>query len=91
MHRSVGFLCNFSTLDDLPKRSHKDRLAVLKALSTVRRFSIFEATSTMALAKTLAQLGFEGLYKTIGGEYPWIEIEITEAGQRLIAESEPGN
>lgn len=80
-------LCSFTSLDDLPKRLYKDPVAVLKALAQVKRFSVFEATSSMVLAKTLDRLLREGLYKDAGGTYPWIEIELTEEGHRLIAES----
>ena len=81
-------VCSFSTLDDLPKKSYGDRQAVLRAICEVGRFSVFEATSTLKLAKTLDFLGQNKLYKTTGGEYPWVEVKITRAGKKFLATGE---
>lgn len=59
---------------------------MLKALAQAKRFSVFEATSSMVLAKMLERLLREGLYKNTGGTYPWVNIELTEAGLHMIAE-----
>lgn len=81
-------LCSFSTLDDLPKKSYGDRQAVLRAICAAGRFSAFEATSAMKLAKTLDFLGQNKLYRTTGGAYPWVEVKITRAGKKFLATGE---
>jgi hypothetical protein len=81
-------VCSFTSLDDLPKKSYGDRQAVLRAITTAGRFSVFEATSTLKLATTLEFLGQNKLYKTTGGEYPWVEVKITRAGKKFLATGE---
>lgn len=82
-------VCQFTSLDDLPKKSYKDPAAVLQAISKAGRFSVFEVTSSKVLAKTMDTLGAWGFYKTVGGEYPWCEIEITDAGREFLQAKTP--
>lgn len=84
MKNATAIVCSFSSLDDLPRTMHGNRRAVLRALHQVRRISIFEITSAPKLARTMDYLGKHKLYRTVGGEYPWIEVEVTPEGHAFL-------
>lgn len=79
-------LCTFSVgIDELPRSKQRDAAEVLKILAANKRFSVFEATANNVIAKTMDRM--QGHYFTVtGGSYPWCEIELTEAGKKLLAE-----
>jgi len=79
-------LCTFSAGLDEMKRSHqRDPVMVLRALDRCRRFSVFEATATPAIAHTMTYLCKAGLIETdhsVG--YPWTAVTLTEKGRSLM-------
>lgn len=83
-------VCSFSTgIDEMPRKDQRDHLKVLRVLARNKRFSVFEATSNQAIARTIAYLiNKSGLVKTVGGDYPWTNIEITDAGADALARME---
>lgn len=83
---SFVHLCSFSVgIDELPRRKQRDAAEVLKVLAETKRFSVFEATANTVIANTMTRM--QGHYfKVVGGDYPWCNIEITEAGKRLLTE-----
>lgn len=83
---SFVHLCSFSVgIDELPQRKQRDAAEVLKILAQTKRFSVFEATANNVIAKTMTRM--QGHYfKVVGGGYPWCEIELTEAGKKLLLE-----
>lgn len=89
----------FSTeLDDLTRKQQADHIEVLRVLARTGRYSIFEATKNKVIAKTMDHLLLRscitivdgvktehGLLLTrTGGEYPWVEVALTEAGKQMI-------
>ena len=81
----VVFLCSFSAgLDDLPKNKRGNRKAILSILSESKRFSVFEATFSPKLASTLDALLNEGLLIRKGGDYPWIDVELSPEALALV-------
>jgi len=87
--------CYFSALDDLPKRQHGDRVAVLRALAQAGRFSCFEVTDSIQLARTITTLCNEQatpkliVWENIG--FPWTKVTLTDAGRAVIAAAEAGD
>lgn len=79
-------LCKFSTLDDLRPRDRKDTLKVLRVVGKAGRFSVFEATEYRTLAETIESLFQKKLIQRTGGEFPWIEVELTETGFETLRE-----
>lgn len=74
------FVCSFdSALSDIPRIKRKNPKYVLGVLKNNPRFSCFEASEHMSLAKTLTKLKDNGsiVYKENVG-YPWCEVEINE-------------
>jgi len=86
-------------LDDLTRKQQADHIAVLRVLARTGRFSCFEASENDTIARTMDRLIHKGcttvdadgkktahgaLLKLLGGDYPWMTVEITEAGKRLI-------
>lgn len=83
--KDVVFLCSFSAgLDDLPRNKRGNRKAILSILKESKRFSVFEATFSPKLAKTLDALFREGLLIQNGGDYPWVEIELSPEALALV-------
>ncbi len=89
----------FSTeLDDLTRKQQADHIEVLRVLARTGRYSIFEATENEVIALTMDRLlwvpfvsSSNGvitdhglLIKKTGGQYPWSDVEVTEAGKRLL-------
>lgn len=81
---TVAILCQFSTLDDLRPKDRKDVVTVLRVMAKTGRFSVFEATAYSSLAKTIDRIFSEGLVKRTGGEFPWTEVELTDAGRATL-------
>lgn len=83
-----SILCSFSSFEDIPKSSHRDKRVILATLKKAGRFSAFEATSSVALAETLDSLA--GYYRVKRGpgfsEYPWLDVEITPKGEKYLRE-----
>lgn len=85
-------------LDDLTRKQQADHLAVLRVLHRTGRFSTFEASHSMVIAKTIDRLLSKScitvddgvrtehgpLLIRTGGQYPWCEVVLTDAGKRMI-------
>jgi len=86
LNRGVVILDRFSAgLDDLSRKQQADPLAVLRKLSTMKRFSVFEATENDAIASTMTLLFKQGyLRDTKKGGYPWTYFELTDAGKAFL-------
>lgn len=85
----VMIVCNFSEgLDEMPSKQQGDIRAVLKRLSGMKRFSVFEASANMKLARTMTKIFASGYVEDAGGEYPWTTFKITDAGKAFM-ESAP--
>ena len=69
-------ICQFSSLDDLKKKDYRNPGKVLAALKAAGRFSCFEVQDSAALAKTVTMLFKTGRVKSVGGEYPWTNVEV---------------
>lgn len=96
-------VCSFSSgLDDMKRKDQKDVIKVLRILAECGRYSVFEATANMDIARMMTRLHHKGctrvlsdgtkrpyglLIKTTGGEYPWTEVELTEGGKRLLEDN----
>jgi hypothetical protein len=80
-------VCSFATgIDDMPRKDQRDPIKVLRVLDQGKRYSVFEATDNQTIAKTMDYLIHKsGYVKTIGGEFPWTQIEITDAGRAALA------
>lgn len=67
-------------LDNLPKKQQKSIYDVMVILSRHDRFSVFEASASKEIAKTLTEIIDKKLILITGGEYPWHEYLITDLG-----------
>lgn len=87
MAKYAMYLDSFSAgLDDMKRKEQGDPRAVLRKLSTMERFSVFEATDNDAIAHTMTLLFKQGYVRDTGkGGYPWTYFEITEAGKAFMA------
>lgn len=100
MTAAVYIDCFSAGLDDLTRKQQADHIEVLRVLARTGRYSIFEATENEVIARTMDRLLWKscrtvvggvrmfngrGLLLTrIGGQYPWVEVALTEAGKRLL-------
>jgi hypothetical protein len=101
--KSSVFICSFSSgLDDMKRKDQSDVIKVLRVLSECKRYSVFEATANMTIARMMTRLHHKSytivskdgtkkdyglLIKSVGGEYPWTKIELTDGGKRLLEDS----
>lgn len=72
-------------LDDLTRKEQGDQIIVLRRLSTMKRFSEFEASDNPSIARTMTNLFKEKLVESTGGSYPWTEFKLTDAGKAALA------
>lgn len=72
-------------LDDMKRKDQGDHLAVLRRLSTMTRYSVFEATENQKIAKTMDYIMRMAFIESTGGTYPWTEFRLTDAGKAAIA------
>jgi hypothetical protein len=96
-------ICSFSSgLDELKVREQADPVKVLRILALTGRYSVFEATANMTIARMMTRMHHKGctrigldgvkreyglLIKSTGGDYPWTTIELTEGGKRLLEDN----
>lgn len=79
-------ICSFSSgLDDMKRKDQKDVAKVLSVLRECKKFSCFEASANMTIAKTVTLAFDRNLMKSTGGHYPWTNVEVTELGEKVIA------
>lgn len=74
-------------LDDLTRKQQKDHVEVLRALSKMTLYSVFEATENDSIARTMDYIIKAGFIKHTGGAFPWSNFELTDAGRAAIATS----
>ena len=81
------FIDTFSIgLDELPIRKQKSITEVLRVLHECGRYSIFEATATQYIAKTMDAIIKRGYVETENAGYPWTKAKLTEKGLLKIKE-----
>lgn len=79
------FIDNFSGgLDELTRKQARDEVTVMRCLSKMTRFSIFEVTANDTIANMMTDIVKRGLIETTGGQYPWTTFKITEAGRKVL-------
>lgn len=82
-------VCKFSAgLDEMPKKQQGDIRAVLRRLSGMKRFSVFEASENDKIANTMTDIFALGYAESTGGEFPWTTFNITDSGKAFM-ESAP--
>jgi hypothetical protein len=83
------FINRFTSLDDLKGKQRSEPMTVLQAiLANGGRFSVFDATADQKIAGTMTYIEREsGWVRRVEGRhgYPWITIELTEAGRKALA------
>jgi hypothetical protein len=77
-------------LDDLKRKEQGDHVKVLQVLERTKRFSVFEATENDTIAHTMTYIMQEGFAHSVGGAYPWTEVELTEKGRAAVAQKGGG-
>ena len=96
---SSVIICGFSEgLDDMKRADQSDPLKVLRVLKQAGRFSAFEASANMTIARMMTRLYHKGLtYKGVnyGGPmlvhdkstgYPWTKVIFSDSAERLLAD-----
>jgi len=83
-----AFIDSFSELDNLSQRAKRDPLYLLRALAPKGRFSVFEAAETQPIARAFSALTGRGWMRDVGGQYPWVEFEITDLGRAALAQEQ---
>jgi hypothetical protein len=73
-----------SGLDDLSGKQQGNEGAVLQVLDQCKRFSVFEATATDRIARTMDYVFKAGLVRDTGGSFPWTKVELTEEGRAKL-------
>lgn len=91
-----------SGLDDMKRKDQRDVVKVLRILAECGRYSVFEATANQTIAammdricnKACTMVGPDGkkcaygrLINLVGGNYPWMHIELTDGGKRLLEDN----
>lgn len=87
MSKASFFVDSFSGgLADLPARSRRDAVDVLRCLHKYPTFSVFDASEHQSLARTLDALKLSGLieYEEPGPAYPWVTARLTDSGKKEI-------
>src|SRR5690606_39250655 len=82
-------ICSFDALPDVTRKQQRDQVYVLGALAQAGRFSVFEATANQTIARTMTFIMQSGWVRDIGGEYPWMKVEITDAGRAVLEGNAP--
>jgi hypothetical protein len=81
-----AYLCQFTTLDDVKRKDEGSAEIVLEALSRQREFSVFDATRTPKMAKTMDYIVAQGWINRVGdAPYPWQEFVLTDKGRAVLA------
>jgi hypothetical protein len=72
-------------LEELPKKQQKDMYEVARRIAKEGRFSVFDATATRALARTMDRIGREGWFTNhpLGG-FPWVGVTLTDKGREAL-------
>ena len=103
MRKQSIIVCSFSSgLDDMKRKDQGDVVKVLRVLEANKRYSVFEATANMTIARMMTRLHHKGctrvlpdgskkdyglLIKNVGGSFPWTNVELTDGGKRLLEDN----
>lgn len=82
-----AIICSFSgAIDQMPRADQRDDRKVLAVLAKHPRFSAFDATANMGIAKTLVRLANRGYieYPDPQPGYPWCVVIVTPAGKAFM-------
>lgn len=69
---------------DLPRRQHKDELAVMRALVRDPRVSCFDRSEYSTLDRTLVDLKMRSLIVETIEPYPWHRFHVTPEGLKML-------
>lgn len=86
MSRDFVHVCTFTVgLDELTRKKQRSSLEVARVLAEAGRFSVFEATANIDIARTMNRLERLGwfVYDSETG-YPWTKATLTAAGKRAL-------
>ncbi|QDP57355.1 MAG: hypothetical protein Unbinned3696contig1008_33 [Prokaryotic dsDNA virus sp.] len=85
MIEGYAFIDSFTALPEMTRKQQRDHVFVLRALSGANRFSVFDATETEDIEKTMTAITEKGWIKTDNSlGYPWVAFEITDAGKSAM-------
>lgn len=99
---NVIICCFSSGLDDMKRKDQRDVVKVLRVLAAAGRYSVFEATANQTIARMMDKICHKGctlvgpdgtkrtygkLLKTLGGNYPWTYVELTDGGRKLLEDN----
>lgn len=83
-------ICSFSSsIDDMKRKDQHDLDMVLDVLERQerKRFSVFEVTDNMGIARTMTRIVQDGYIETdISCGYPWTAYKLTEKGKARLEE-----
>lgn len=82
-------VCSFSALPDMSRKQQADPVYVLGHVAKAGRFSAFEATANQTIAKTMTLLMQRRWLKDVGGEYPWVIVDLTDEGRAVLEGNRP--
>ncbi len=80
-------VCKFTSLDGLNAVKQGQPIEVLRAMVAAGRFSVWDATRSHRLAKTITRLYEWGILergKDTDLGFPWTKVVLTPAGQAAI-------
>lgn len=72
-------------LEELTRKQQRDRVRVARLIAEAGRFSVFEATSSKEIARTIDAIGEAGWFvfdESIG--YPWVKVTLTDEGRKAL-------
>ena len=79
----ISFTTALGELLDKPARKQTAR-AVLAALKSDGRLSVFDATGSAKVARTLDRLEHRGAYRTDKLGFPWLAVHLTDVGEAML-------
>lgn len=89
---SAIYLCSFTGgIDEMKRADQRDLVRVLRVLDAQprKRFSVFEASDNMNIARTMTRIVREGYITTDNScGYPWTAYKLTDKGRAAIAQPE---
>lgn len=72
-------------LSDLPTAKQKDLRHVARLVAEAGCYSVFDATATKALAKTMDAIDRKEWFSyDTKTPYPWVKVTLTDAGRKAL-------
>ncbi|APW37639.1 hypothetical protein RD110_10920 [Rhodoferax koreense] len=99
---SQMIVCSFSGgIDEMKRADQRDPVKVLRVLVRDGRYSCFDASANLTIARTITNMHHKALIyggKKYGRvlkldntlEYPWSKVVLAEGGERLLADHPEG-